>query len=101
MRFHRAKMLSVTCEILARKSVIEILERHGIKSYTTYDVDGSGSSGIRGRGLQNEKNAKVEVITGDENRLHDAAEEISRTLFADYAIVLYVSDVGVLRPEKF
>ena len=28
-------------------------------------------------------------------------EEISRTLFANFAIVLYVSDVGVVRIEKF
>ena len=36
-----------------------------------------------------------------EEKLQDVAEEISRTLFANFAIVLYVSDVGVLRPEKF
>jgi hypothetical protein len=33
--------------------------------------------------------------------LQDVVEEISRTLFANFAIVLYVSEVGVLRPEKF
>ncbi len=36
-----------------------------------------------------------------EEKLSDVVEEISRTLFANFAIVLYVSDVGVLRPEKF
>jgi len=36
-----------------------------------------------------------------EEKLQDVVEEISRTLFANYAIVLYVTDVGVLRPEKF
>ena len=46
------------------------------------------------------KNVKVEVIMREE-KLQDVVEEISRTLFANFAIVLYVSDVGVLRPEKF
>ncbi len=36
-----------------------------------------------------------------EEKLSDVVEEISRTLFANFAIVIYVSDVGVLRPEKF
>ena len=34
-------------------------------------------------------------------KLQDVVEEIARTLFTNFAIVLYVSDVGVLRPEKF
>ena len=36
-----------------------------------------------------------------EEKLQDVVEEISRTLFANFAIVLYVSDVGVVRTEKF
>ena len=56
--------------------------------------------GIRGQGLKNEKNVKVEVIMREE-KLSDIVEEISRTLFANFAIVLYVTDVGVVRPENF
>jgi len=56
--------------------------------------------GLRGQGFKNEKNIKIEIIIQEE-KLHDVVEEISRTLFANFAIVLYVSDVGVLRPEKF
>ena len=55
---------------------------------------------MRGQGFKNEKNIKIEVIMREE-KLQDVAEEISRTQFANFAIVLYVSDVGVLRPEKF
>jgi hypothetical protein len=36
-----------------------------------------------------------------EDKLSDIVEEISRTMFANFAIVLYVSDVGVVRTEKF
>lgn len=36
-----------------------------------------------------------------EEKLSDVVEEISRTLFANFAIVLYVSNVGVVRTEKF
>jgi hypothetical protein len=36
-----------------------------------------------------------------EEKLQNVVEEISRTLFANFALVLYVSDIGVLRTEKF
>jgi len=36
-----------------------------------------------------------------EDKLSDVVEEISRTMFANFALVLYVSDVSVVRTEKF
>jgi len=100
VKLYKVKLLTVTCEILAQKSVIEILSKHKITGYTTYEVDGNGARGLRGQGLKNEKNVKVEVIM-QEHTLQDVVEEIARTLFTNFAIVLYVSDVGVLRTEKF
>ena len=100
MKFYNIKLLTVTCEILAQRNVIDILTKHGITGYTTFEVEGNGARGLRGQGLKNEKNVKVEVLMQEE-KLQDVVEEIARTLFTNYAIVLYVSDVGVLRSEKF
>ena len=100
MKLFNVKLLTITCEILAQKNILEILNKHDITGYTTYEVDGNGARGVRGQGLKNEKNVKVEVIMREE-KLSDIVEEISRTLFANFAIVLYVTDVDVVRPEKF
>ena len=100
MKLYNIKLLTVTCEILAQKNIIEILKKHDITGYTTYEVEGNGARGLRGQGFKNEKNAKVEVIMR-EDKLSDIVEEISRTMFANFAIVLYVSDVSVVRTEKF
>ena len=100
MKLYDVKLLVVTCEILAQKNIIEILDRHNIAGYTTYEVGGNGARGIRGQGMKNEKNVRVEVILREE-KLSGIVEEISRTLFANFAIVLHVCNVGVLRPEKF
>ena len=100
MKLYGVKLLTVTCEILAQKNVIDILAKHNVTGYTTYEVEGNGAKGLRGQGLKNEKNVKVEVIL-QENTLQDVVEEIARTLFTNFTIVLYVSDVGVLRSEKF
>lgn len=100
MKLYDVKLLTVTCEILAQRNVIEILERHKVSGYTVWEADGNGAKGIRGQGFQNEKNVKIETML-PENKLHGIVEEIARTLFSDYAVILYVSDVKVLRPEKF
>ena len=100
MKLYNIKLLTVTCEILAQKNVIDILSKHNITGYTTYEVEGNGARGLRGQGLKNEKNVKVEVLMQEE-KLQDVVEEIARTLFTNFAVVLYVSDVGVLRSEKF
>ncbi len=100
MKLYPVKLLTITCEILAQKNIIEILKKHQITGYTTYEVDGNGARGLRGQGLKNEKNVKIEIIMREE-KLSDVIEEISRTMFANFALVLYVSDVNVLRIEKF
>jgi len=103
MRLYNMKLLTITCEILAQQNVIDLLHKHSISGYTLYEVSGSGAKGIRGirgQGFQNEKNVKIEVVLQEE-KLSDILEEIARTLFSDYAIITYVSDIGVIRMEKF
>lgn len=100
MKFFKVKLLTITCEILAQKNVIEILHKHKVSGYTTYEVDGDGARGIRGQGLKNEKNVKIEIVLSEE-KLQDIVEELTRTMFSNFAIIVYVSDVGVVRPDKF
>ena len=100
MKLYPVKLLTITCEILAQKNIMEILIKHAITGYTIYEVNGNGARGLRGQGFKNEKNVKIEIILREE-KLQDIVEEVSRTMFANFAIVLYVSDVGVLRTEKF
>ena len=100
MKLYDVKLLTITCEILAQRNVIDILKNHKITGYTSYEVEGNGEKGLRGQGIQAEKNIKMEIIIREE-KLSDVIEDISRTLFPDFTIILYVSDVGVVRTEKF
>lgn len=100
MKLYDLKLLVVTCESLAQKNVIDILESHQVSGYTLYEVEGSGDKGVRGKGFMHDKNVKIEVVL-PEPKMQTITEEIARKLFSDYAIILYVSDIKVLRPEKF
>ena len=46
MKLYDVKLLTITCEILAQKNVIEILKNHEITGYTSYEVDGNGEKGL-------------------------------------------------------
>jgi nitrogen regulatory protein PII len=100
MRLYKVKLLTITCEIMAQNVVKEILKKHRITGYTSYEVGGMGDSGLRGQGLPEEKNVKIEIVLTEESA-EKIIEELSRTLFADYSAILYVSDVQVARMEKF
>lgn len=100
MKLFDVKLLTITCEILAQKNVLDILEKYNVSGYTLYEVEGNGSKGIRGQGFKNDKNIKIEALL-HQDKVQQIAEELARTLFSDYAIILYVTDVNVLRPEKF
>ena len=101
MRLYTLKLLTIICELFVQNQVKDILKRHNITGYTSYEVEGVGDKGLRGSGrLPEEKNVKIEIILREE-RMSSIVEEISRTLFADCAIILHVSDVQVARIEKF
>lgn len=100
MKLYNVKLLTVVCEILAQKSVINILERHKVSGYTVYEVEGNGTKGIRGKGLKDEKNVKIETIL-TEKTSEKIIEDILSQMISDYAIIFHVSDIQVARTEKF
>ncbi len=100
MRLFPAKLLMVTCEVLAKPGVVGILDKHGVSGYTSYEVDGRGSRGTRGQGLSGDRNVRIDVVLS-EARCGDVVEELARTMFSDYAMIVNVCDTGVVRPEKF
>jgi hypothetical protein len=76
------------------------LQKHKITGYTSYEVGGMGDSGLRGHGLPEEKNVKIEVVLTEQSA-EVVVEELARTMFSDYAIIFYLCDVQVARMEKF
>lgn len=99
MKLYEIKLLTITCEVLAQKNVFDILARHRVSGYTFYEVEGSGSKSLHGKGIS-DKNVKIEIVLGND-KLESIVEEITRTMFSDFAIILYVGDAGVIRSEKF
>lgn len=94
------KLLTIVTEAVLESNIAESLDELGASGYTIVNARGRGSRGIRDAGWTSSSNIRVEVVCDAE-----LAERIARSFqdrfYADYAMILYISDVTVLRPDKF
>jgi nitrogen regulatory protein PII len=94
------KLITIVTEAALESELCGALERLGATGYTVTDARGSGSRGVRDAGWSSSGNIRVEIVCGDEvaDRI---VEHLRRSYYDDYAMILYESDVRVLRRDKF
>ncbi len=100
MTAHTRTLLTVICEAALEKKLVADLEHLGAPGWTISDARGRGAHGVRSAGWETESNIRVEIICGRElaERL---ASHLQQRYYANYAMVCYLAQVEVLRPEKF
>ena len=94
------KLVTIVTEAALERRLIDDLKRLGAHGYTISDARGEGSRGVRGAGWDASSNIRVEVIC-DMATAEAIARHLKASYYDNYAMILYFSDVGVLRPEKF
>lgn len=94
------KLITIVTEAVLEVELREMLEDLGASGYTVTNARGSGSRGVRGADWVTSGNIRVEVVCGS-----DVAEAIASHIrdryYDDYAMILYETDVRVMRREKF
>ena len=100
MTAHTRTLLTVICEAALEKKLVADLEHLGAPGWTISDARGCGAHGVRSAGWETESNIRVEIICAPElaERL---ASHLQQRYYANYAMVCYLAQVEVLRPEKF
>ena len=100
MDAHIRSLLTVICEAALEKKLVVDLQQLGAPGWTISDARGRGGRGVRSAGWDTEGNIRVEIIC-----TRDIADRIANHLqaryYANFAMVCYLSQVEVLRPEKF
>ncbi|MBA4291087.1 MAG: transcriptional regulator [Pseudomonas sp.] len=100
MDAHIRTLLTVICEAALEKKLVLDLQQLGAPGWTISDARGRGGRGVRSAGWDTEGNIRVEIIC-----TRDIADRIANHLqaryYANFAMVCYLSQVEVLRPEKF
>lgn len=93
-------LLTIITEAIVEQTLLRDLDRLGVRGYTVSDARGRGSRGVRDAAWEEAANIRIEIICA-----RALAEDVLRHLqvryYVDYAMVAFLADIEVLRPEKF
>lgn len=100
MQSHTRKLLTVVTEAVLENTLVKDIDRMNAHGYTITDARGKGHRGVRSAGWEANSNIRIEVVCDNETASRMAAY-FQEHYYADYAMILFLSDIEVLRPEKF
>ena len=100
MTLEHRKLLTIVTEASLEHELVREIERLGAHGYTVTDARGRGSRGIRNAGWNLSANIRIEVVCAADTA-HAIAAALKERYYDNYAMILFIGDVEVLRPEKF
>jgi hypothetical protein len=94
------RLLTVVTEAVLERELVTELELLGVRGYTITDARGKGSRGQRQSDWAQDGNIRIEIVC--EPALADRiATRLRERYYDHYAMILFLQDVSVLRPDKF
>lgn len=100
MTLHPKKLLTIVCESVARDTLVTLLRDCGANGYTVSAVEGWGAQGSRFADIPEDANIELKTIVGP-RRAERILERLGAEVMPRFATVVCVSDVQVLRENKF
>ena len=100
MEMHAKKLVVILCEAALEAALIEDAERLGAHGHTIVDARGCGRRGVRAAHWDADRSIRMEIIC-DAATAEAIIAHVHQRYFNDYAMSLFVADIGVLRPDKF
>jgi nitrogen regulatory protein P-II 2 len=93
------KLVTIVAEAVLESRIIRDVRDLGARGFTLTKVHGEGSRGVRASEWEG-GNVKIETIVSPAvaNRI---LRHVAESYFEHYAVVAYVTDVGVVRGEKY
>ncbi len=94
------KLVTIITEASLERALTAEVEKLGAHGYTVADVRGKGTHGARDAGFDLTANIRIEVVCTQETA--DAiVGALRERYYANFAMITFVGDVEVLRPQKF
>lgn len=100
MNFFKEQLLTIITEAEIEDYLIEGIDKLGAKGYTITNVRGKGEKGLRNADWTMNSNIKVEIICND-NLCKNIIEFLKENYLKNYAMILFISEVNVIRSIKF
>ena len=96
---HRT-LLTVITEASVESSLLRDLDQLGVGGYTVSDARGRGSRGLRDAAWGEAANIRIEVICS-RALAEIVLSHLEQRYYANYAMVAFLQEVEILRPDKF
>ncbi|MQY51972.1 transcriptional regulator [Rhodocyclus tenuis] len=93
-------LLTVITEAALENTLLHDFEGRGVHGCTVSDARGRGQRGVRDAAWGEAANVRIEVICRRECA-EALLDHLQRHYFNNYAMVAFVQEVVVLRPNKF
>jgi nitrogen regulatory protein PII len=100
MTLQKRKLVTIVTEEIIESILISDLKELGAHGYTVTDARGEGARGIRSADWGYSRNIRIEVIC-DGGTADKIVDHLVKQYYKNYAMIVFVSDVEVTRPEKF
>lgn len=94
------KLLTIVTEAALESALIRDFEMLGAPGYTITDARGKGRRGARSSAWETNGNIRIEIVC-DAALAQTISEHLQTRYYAHYAMILFTTDITVLRPEKF
>jgi len=93
------RLVTIICEPVLSSAIIELIKSVGASGFTLTDVRGEGS-GEKSSGEVPEEKLKIEIVA-DASLAGKIMGEIATVYFENYSIIVYSTEISILRPNKF
>jgi nitrogen regulatory protein P-II 2 len=93
------KKISIILERVLKDDIIDLIKKNGAKGWTLIEVNGEGSRGMRASEFEG-RNFQIDTIVNAEcaDRI---LQELSASYISHWSLVVYLSDIQILRAEKY
>lgn len=94
------RLLTIVTEAVLERELVAEFQSLGVRGYTITDARGRGSRGTRQSDWAQDGNIRVEIVC-DAAVADRVVARLRQRYYDHYAMILFLQDVSVLRPEKF
>ncbi len=99
MTLESFKVVTIICEPVLAQSIVKLSKKLGASGFTMTDVKGEGSGEKRSGEIPDEK-VKIEIVATSDLAAK-VMNEVAKAYFNNYSIIVYSSDISVIRGGKF
>jgi nitrogen regulatory protein P-II 2 len=99
MELTTVKLVTIISEAILEERILHDLRKLGARGYTVGEVRGEGTRGVHASEWEG-KSLRIETLVKPEVA-EQILQHLAKTYFAHFAVIVYMTDVQVVRGEKF